>query len=363
MNDPQRPFFLHGLWHYYYLYNADYPAGNGTAWYHLTSTDLLHWKDQGVAIDKYRNGLGDIETGSAVVDHENTAGFGRDAVVAVMTQQQDGVQRQSLFYSTDDGHTFTAYGGNPVLDNPGHADFRDPKIIRDEANKQWVMTLAEGEKIGFYTSRNLRDWTYASGFTTTGLGILECPDLFQLDLDGNPAHRTWILAAGANGAAEGRTTGTTYWTGTWNGTTFTAANEQHQWMDAGSDFYAAVTWDDPRLTEGQRMGSRRAMAWMNNWSYARKLPTGDWSGENSIVREIRLSLVDGKPTLVSTPAKELNALSGATLTGGSGTLTEEGGIDLPRPHSGAYRLDLTCGVPVATTEQRRGSDSAAREGQ
>lgn len=97
-----------------------------------------------------------------MVDHENTAGFGRDAVVAVMTQQQDGVQRQSLFYSTDDGHTFTAYGGNPVLDNPDHGDFRDPKIIRDEANKQWVMTLAEGEKIGIYTSRNLRDWTYAS---------------------------------------------------------------------------------------------------------------------------------------------------------------------------------------------------------
>lgn len=340
MNDPQRPFFLHGLWHYYYLYNADHPAGNGTAWYHLTSTDLLHWKDEGVAIEKYRNSLGDIETGSTVVDHENTAGFGTDAVVAVMTQQQDGVQRQSLFYSTDDGYTFTEYEGNPVLDNPDRHDFRDPKIFRDEANKQWVMTLAEGGKIGIYTSRNLKDWNYASGFTTTGLGVLECPDLFQLDLDGDPARRTWVLVAGANGTAEGRTTGTAYWTGTWDGTTFTAANEQHQWLDAGSDFYAAVTWDDARLTEGQRMGSRRAIAWMNNWSYARTLPTGDWSGANSIIRQIRLSRIDGKPTLVSTPAQELDALSGAAQAGGSGTLTEEG-ADLPQPRSGAYRLDLT----------------------
>lgn len=341
MNDPQRPFFLNGLWHYYYLYNADYPDGNGTAWYHLTSTDLQHWEDQGVAIEKYRNGLGDIETGSAVVDYENTAGFGAGAVVAVVTQQDDGIQRQSLFYSTDDGYTFTEYEGNPVLDSPGARDFRDPKIIRDTANEQWVMTLAEGEKIGIYTSQNLTEWTYASSFTAAGLGTLECPDLFQLDLDGDPARRTWVLVAAANGAAEGRTTGTAYWSGTWDGTTFTAADEQHQWLDAGSDFYAAVTWDDPRLTDGQRMGSRRALAWMNNWSYARTLPTGDWSGQNSIIREIRLSLVDGAPTLVSTPDETVDALSGTTLVGDSGTLTASGGVDLPEPRSGAYRLDLT----------------------
>lgn len=341
MNDPQRPFFLNGLWHYYYLYNADYPDGNGTAWYHLTSTDLQHWEDQGVAIEKYRNGLGDIETGSTVVDYENTAGFGAGAVVAVMTQQDDGIQRQSLFYSTDDGYTFTEYDGNPVLDSPGPRDFRDPKIIRDKAHKQWVMTLAEGEKIGIYTSQNLKDWTYASSFTAAGLGTLECPDLFQLDLNGDPARRTWLLVAAANGAGEGRTTGTAYWSGAWDGTTFTAADEQHQWLDAGSDFYAAVTWDDPRLTDGQRMGSRRALAWMNNWSYARKLPTGDWNGQNSIIREIRLSLVDGAPTLVSTPDKSVDALSGTTVVGDSGTLTPAGGVDLPEPRSGAYRLDLT----------------------
>lgn len=179
MNDPQRPFYLDGLWHYYYLYNADYPNGNGTEWHHSTSTDLVHWKDEGVAIEKYRNGLGDIETGSAVVDVNNTAGFGAGAVIAVMTQQVDGVQRQSLFSSTDGGYTFASYSANPVMENPGTTDFRDPKIIWDDSHHEWVMVLAEGNKLGFYTSPDLKSWAYTSGFERSDLGTLECPDLFR----------------------------------------------------------------------------------------------------------------------------------------------------------------------------------------
>ena len=342
MNDPQRPFLLDGVWHYYYLYNADHPEGNGTEWFHVTSTDLVHWKDEGVAIGKFKNGLGDIETGSAVVDQDNTAGFGKGAVVAVMTQQDKGVQRQSLFYSTDKGYTFKEADGNPVMDNPGKEHWRDPKIIRDEAREQWVMALAEGEKIGLYTSRDLKDWNYVSGFERKGLGILECPDLFQLDVDGDPAKRTWVLAASANGTAEGRTTGVAYWTGTFDGTTFTPADDKHQWLDAGADFYAAVTWDDPRLTENERMASRHAIGWMNNWTYARQLPTTDWQGgADSIVRDIRLKTVQGRPTLVSTPTPALSALDGEAKTADSGALTPEGAGGLPAPAGGAYRLDVT----------------------
>lgn len=342
MNDPQRPFFLDGLWHYYYLYNPDYPQGNGTEWYHLTSTDLLTWKDEGVAIHKFRNGLGDIETGSAVVDYENTAGFGKGAVIAVLTQQDQGVQRQSLFYSTDGGYTFSSYDGNPVMDNPGAEHWRDPKIVRDEANGQWVMVLAEGSKLGMYTSSDLKRWQYVSGFDRPGLGLLECPDLFQLDLDGDPAKRTWVLAASANGTGEGRTTGVAYWTGTWDGTGFTPADQKHQWLDAGSDFYAAVTWDDPRLTEGQRMQSRQAIAWMNNWDYARKLPTQDWhGGMDSIVRDLRLKTVQGRATIVSTPSKTLARLEGQASTFGPETITPDGTPRLPPVQGGAYRLDLT----------------------
>lgn len=341
MNDPQRPFLLDGVWHYYYLYNADHPEGNGTEWFHVTSTDLVHWKDEGVAIGKFKNGLGDIETGSAVVDHDNTAGFGKDAVVAIMTQQDKGVQRQSLFYSTDKGYTFTSAGGNPVMDNPGAEHWRDPKIIRDEARGQWVMALAEGKKIGLYTSRDLKDWRYVSGFERKGLGILECPDLFQLDLDGDPAKRTWVLAASANGTEEGRTTGVAYWTGTFDGTAFTPAVDKHQWLDAGPDFYAAVTWDDPRLPENERMASRHAIGWMNNWTYARQLPTADWQGgADSIVRDIRLKIVQGRPTLVSSPTPALSALDGEAQTAATRTLTPEGAGELPVPAGGAYRLDV-----------------------
>ncbi|WP_461164492.1 glycoside hydrolase family 32 protein [Arthrobacter sp. R4-81] len=357
MNDPQRPFFLNGLWHYYYLYNADHPQGNGTEWYHLTSKDLVTWKDEGVAIHKYKNGLGDIETGSAVVDYENTAGFGKDAVISVLTQQDKGVQRQSLFYSTDGGFTFSSYEGNPVMENPGAEHWRDPKIVRDEANGQWLMILAEGHKLGMYTSKDLKSWRYASGFERSGLGILECPDLFQLDVDGDPAKRTWVLAASANGSEEGRTTGVAYWTGSWDGTKFTPADEKHQWLDAGSDFYAAVTWDDPRITDGQRMQSRQALGWVNNWDYARKLPTEDWQGGmDSIMRDIRLKTVDGKPALVSTPSKTLARLEGQSSSSGPETITPEGTAGLPSPQGGAYRLDLT--IERATKAGDGGSDGS-----
>ncbi|AXJ11803.1 levanase [Arthrobacter sp. PM3] len=342
MNDPQRPILLDGVWHYYYLYNAGYPDENGTEWYHLTSTDLVHWKDEGVAIAKYKNGLGDIETGSTVIDQDNSAGFGKGAVIAVMTQQDRGIQRQSLFYSTDNGYSFTAYAQNPVMDNPGQPDWRDPKIIRDDARGQWVMTLAEGDKIGIYTSPDLKNWRYASGVERTGLGTLECPELFQLDLDGDPSRRTWVLAASANGTAEGFTTGVAYWTGAWDGTHFTPSDGQHQWLDAGSDFYAAVTWDDPRLTESQRMYSRQAMGWMNNWAYARQLPTVDWhGGADSLVREIRLETVRGKPTLVSAPAAAMTSLEGPAVTAGERRMTPDGAGQLPVPEGGAYRLDMT----------------------
>lgn len=339
MNDPQRPFWLDGRWHYYYLYNADYPEGNGTEWYHATSTDLVHWREEGVAIEKYANGLGDIETGSAVVDTENTAGFGRGAVIAILTQQHDGVQRQSLFVSTDGGSRFEPFEGNPVLDNPGQAHWRDPKVVWDDARGEWLMVLAEGHKLGFYTSPDLKAWTYRSGFERDDLGILECPDLFRMSLDGDPAKTTWVLAAGVNGAEHDMTTGTAYWTGEWDGERFTAASAEPSWLDRGADFYAAVTWDDPRLPEPERLASRYAIGWLNNWAYAGELPTEDWhGGSDSVVRELGLRTVDGRPTLVSTPVTELDELEGDAQTTEDLTVTETGDAEFPQPEADAYRL-------------------------
>lgn len=353
MNDPQRPILIDGVWHYYYLYNADYPKGNGTEWYHATSLDLVHWQDHGVAIDKYKNGLGDIETGSAVIDTKNTAGFGVGAVIAVMTQQHEGVQRQSLFVSTDGGYRFKAYDGNPVMDNPGADHWRDPKIIWDDARDEWLMVLAEGHKIGFYTSPDLKRWTYRSDFERNDLGLLECPDLFRMSVDGNPAKTRWVLATGANGFEKGMTTGTLYWTGDWDGEHFTADNDKPRWLDAGADFYATVTWDDPRLSDTERLASRYAIGWLNNWAYATKLPTKDWhGGANSIVRRIELRSVDGKPVLVSQPVDALDKLEGDPEVLSKVRVTDVSKTTLPQPTSDAFRVRVELDAASAANEVR-----------
>lgn len=347
MNDPQRPLLIDGVWHYYYLYNADYPKGNGTEWYHSTSLDLIHWQDHGVAIDKYKNGLGDIETGSAVIDTKNTAGFGAGAIIAILTQQHEGVQRQSLFVSTDGGYRFNAYDGNPVMDNPGVHDWRDPKIIWDDKHNEWLMALAEGNKIGFYTSPDLKHWTYQSGFERNDLGLLECPDLFRMSVNGDPKNTRWVLATGANGASSGMTTGTVYWTGDWDGQKFTADDDKPRWLDSGADFYAMVTWEDPRLSDTQRLASRYAIGWLNNWAYATKLPTTDWhGGSNSIIRRIELRLIDGKPVLVSQPVDTLDKLEGTTEMLTKVRVTDTSKTAIPQPKSDAYRLRV--GIDAAS---------------
>jgi levanbiose-producing levanase len=335
MNDPQRPFFLGGEWHLYYLWNSDWntanPGAGGTEWYHVTSTNMVDWTARGVAIRKYQpnpgNGvyLGDIETGSAVVDTANTAGFGPNAVIALVTQMGDGIQQQSLFVSNNSGYSFTPIAANPVMPNPDRQNkpaFRDPKIFRDDARGRWVTALAEGNKIGFYTSTNLKTWTYSSGFYPIDygfdLGILECPDVYQIDLDGDTTKRTWILAMGANGYRYGKTTGTVYWDGTWDGTRFTPRAAAPRWMDEGPDFYATVSWENPNA----KYASRYAIGWMNNWEYAATLPYyGGFQGQQSLVREVRYRTINGTPTMVSVPiagyaAKFTNprSVAGKTIT-------------------------------------------------
>lgn len=342
INDPQRPFFAGGTWHLYYLYNADYPDGNGTEWYHATSDDLVTWHNEGVAIEKYRNGLGDILTGSAVVDETGSAGFGKGAIIAIVTQQDDGVQRQSLFYSTDDGYTFQGYDGNPIMDNPGVVDWRDPKIIRDETHDRWVMVLAEGERLGFYVSDDLRAWTYVSDYATDRWGLLECPDLFEM-VDPQSGRRTWILAASADGTSEGRTTGLAYWTGDWDGERFTPDVDEPLWLDDGADFYAAVTWDDPRRGDAERLTERHALGWINNWAYARELPTDGWQGGAlSVTRTLTLDEDGGRLMLRSRPVDTLRGLEGVQVSAPAQTI-EPGAIAplATQPDAVSYRLRVS----------------------
>ncbi|MEU0369744.1 GH32 C-terminal domain-containing protein [Streptomyces sp. NPDC006283] len=294
-NDPQRPIWIDGEYHYYYLYNADYLAGGtttGTAWRLATSTDLVSFRDRGIAVPKDTTPNGDVWSGSAVVDTEGTAGFGAGAVVVLATQEPvegANTQAQYLWYSTDGGRTFTHDGTDPVVPNPGVRDFRDPKVIRDEERGRWVMTLAENTKIGFYHSDNLREWRYAGGFVKEGIGVLECPDLFSLETaDGTPK---WVLGVSANGKAAGLPNTYAYWTGAFDGTTFVPDAADPQWLDHGFDWYGAVTWEKRSAAGAVDPAVRYAMGWMNNWDYPNTTPTIDsdgFNGTDSIVREITL---------------------------------------------------------------------------
>ncbi|MDQ8738726.1 glycoside hydrolase family 32 protein [Paenibacillus sp. LHD-38] len=306
-NDPQRPIYLDGKYHYYYLYNRDYPDGNGTEWRHATSTDLLHWKDEGVAIPKYTNKNGDPWSGSVVVDDNNTAGFGKGALVAIVTQPSadGGKQEQYLWYCTDKGKTFKSYRDDPIMPNPGTADFRDPKVIWDEQAHKWVMAIAEGTKIGFYESRNLKDWRYTSGFFTENIGIVECPDLYLMRADDGSLK--WILGASANGKLIGKPNTYAYWTGSFNGKEFSADYKEPQWLDYGYDWYGAVTFEEGKGSD--KYNYRYALAWMNNWDYPHNTPTlkEGFNGTDSIVRQIKLKQAgDHTYSLVSQPIETLD---------------------------------------------------------
>ncbi|PTQ12184.1 levanase [Sphingomonas oleivorans] len=340
MNDPQRPFFLNGRWHLYYLYNEDYPTGNGTEWFHVTSTDLVHWVDEGVAIHKYTRGDGDIQSGSAVIDVNNTAGFGAGAIIVVATQQLNGVQTQSLFYSTDGGYTFEQYAGNPVQYPPvAGEDFRDPKISWDAEHSRWLMLISEPHKVAFYTSTNLKQWSYLSGFVRNDLGIMECPELFRMAVDGDPSRTTWVLATGANGFNYGMNSGYAYWTGSWDGTNFHPDRAEPQWLDNGSDFYAAISWTDPRQTAEEQLRTRYAIGWTNNWDYARLLPAGEWGGNHlSLVREVHLRDIDGRLTLTSRPVDAIGALEGEQTRIDQYLIGQGETWSVPQPTSPAYRL-------------------------
>lgn len=348
-NDPQRPVYVNGKFYYYYLYNADYdanPTANyGTEWRLATSYDGVVFADQGVAAPKKTNANYDLWSGSVVVDTANTAGFGAGAVVMLVTQMDhpteaqklnaSGPQAQFLWYSTNGGRNFTPYGEAPVIANGGRADFRDPKVMWDADRNRWVALIAEGQKIGFYTSANLKDWTQVSEYANSGLGILECPDLFKMRADDGTTH--WVMGMSANGYLTGAPNTYAYWTGSFDGTTFTPDTAAPQWADHGFDWYGAVTWEDPTAP----LDKRYASGWMNNWSYPHSTPTwpnDGFNGTDSITRQLALKKYGSTYSLTSKPVPALNNI--ATQTTNLGTFSVNGTV--PLTYSGtSYQLETT----------------------
>ena len=247
LNDPNGLVFYAGEYHLFFQHNPHGTNWGNMTWGHAVSRDLVHWEALPLAI--LPDARGHAYSGSAVVDWQNTAGFGREALLAFYTAAGDQVispqsYTQCLAASTDHGRTWTKFAGNPILNEitPGN---RDPKVFWHAPSQQWVMALYVGEgdrhAIQFFTSNDLKQWQWRS----TSDGFYECPDIFELN-------GRWVLFG-----ADGR-----YVVGAFDGAKFTVASGKHS-SDWGANFYAAQTFNDIPATDGRRI----LIGWMRGGQY------------------------------------------------------------------------------------------------
>jgi len=279
MNDPNGLLYYKGEYHLFFQHNPKENIWGNMSWGHAVSSDLYSWEELPVAIP-CTDEVG-IFSGSAVIDYENTSGFGskeNPAMVAIYTEHKNdkSSQTQCLAFSLDQGRTFTKYEGNPVLDLQT-PDFRDPKV--QWIDGQWLMTIAlpDLHQISFYSSPNLKEWTHLSNFGPAAEigGCWECPDLFKL---GNK----WVLIVSLNPGGYQIGSGTQYFIGEWNGKEFIADDIKTRWLDYGRDNYAGVTFND--APDNKRI----FLGWMSNWEYANKVPTDPWRSAMTLPRELSL---------------------------------------------------------------------------
>lgn len=322
MNDPNGLVYHKGVYHLFYQYYPEDIVWGPMHWGHATSTDMKHWEHKPIALFPDENGY--IFSGSAVVDHQNTTGFGTEenpAMVAIFTYHlmegekagRTDYQTQGIAYSLDHGDSWTVYEGNPVIGNPGIKDFRDPKVFWNEQTQAWTMLLVAGDHLQIWGSDNLIDWEQQSEFgKNQGAhgGVWECPDLFPLSLDGAGAAdaQKWVLLISINPGAPNGGSGTQYFIGDFDGKTFTSDQTEPLWIDGGTDNYAGVTYNDTPD------GSRLFIGWMSNWNYAQRTPTQAWRSAMTLPRTLHLETVAASPRLVSKPLPIHNPASASTST-------------------------------------------------
>ena len=335
MNDPNGMVYKDGEYHLFYQYNPYGSRWGNMNWGHAISRDLVSWEHMPVAISP--DGLGTIFSGSAVVDKNNTAGFGAGAIVAFYTQAS-ARQMQSIAYSTDNGRTFKKYAGNPVLTGEV-ADFRDPKVSWNESTQKWILTLAVGQEVRFYSSPNLKDWTYESNFGEgqgSHGGVWECPDLFELPVAGTN-QKKWVLIVNINPGGPFGGSATQYFVGSFDGHKFVNESPKAtKWMDFGKDHYATVTWSNAPQNRVI------ALAWMSNWQYANEVPTMQYRSSNSVPRDLQLFVKDGETYMQSAPSPELLALRKSKVMSKSFSVGKEYVIEkLMDNNVGTYEVLMT----------------------
>lgn len=364
MNDPNGMVYFKNEYHLFYQHYPDSTVWGPMHWGHAVSKDLMHWEHLPIAL--YPDSLGYIFSGSAVVDANNTSGFGKNGeipLVAIFTYHDMAIEKagkidiesQGIAYSLDKGRTWTKYTNNPVIKNPNIRDFRDPKVSWHAATKQWIMTLAVQDHVEFYASKDLKNWQKASEFgKTEGThgGVWECPDLFPLKVDGGATEK-WVLIVNINPGAPNGGSGGQYFVGTFDGKTFKNDNKTTDilWIDYGKDNYATVTWSD--APDNRRV----SIGWMSNWQYAQKVPTEAWRSATTLPRELSLKTTQQGVRLFQKPVKEVEILrkeipTQSGLTGGKQDISAQNISDklTLEPISAGNEMSLTFDLSKTTAQ-------------
>lgn len=338
MNDPNGMFYKDGVYHLYFQWNPYGSVWANMHWGHSTSTDLMHWNFEGSAI--VPDAWGAIFSGSCVVDHNNTAGFGKDAVIAFYTSAKASpwgdVQSQSMAYSLDNGKTFVKYEGNPILTS-SEKDFRDPKVFWYAPGKHWVMMLAVGQHMEIYSSVNLKEWKKESEFgAMQGAhgGVWECPDLVEIPVEGT-REKKWVLICNLNPGGPFGGSAAQYFVGSFDGKKFVNESPtQTKWMDWGKDNYATVTWNN--APDGRCI----ALGWMSNWQYANNVPTRQYRSANTLARDLTLYREGQELYLKSTPSVEVKKARGEKVSISSFKVSDKHEVMLFNDGQGAYEIEM-----------------------
>ena len=317
MNDPNGMFFYEGEYHLFYQHYPDSNVWGPMHWGHAVSKNLIHWEHLPIAL--FPDTLGYIFSGSAVVDKNNTSGFGtkdNPPIVAIYTYhnvegEKTGAidyQTQGIAYSIDKGRTWKKYEQNPVLGNPGIKDFRDPKVDWNDDIKGWLMALAVKDHVEFYSSPDLKQWKKLSEFgKTEGVhdGVWECPDFFKMkDEDGVDKY---VLLLSINPGGPNKGSATQYFVGDFDGRNFKSDTPGNNagWLDFGTDNYAGVTFSNIDKKDGRRI----LIGWMSNWLYAQVVPTTIWRSATTVPRVLTLKKFNGIHRLNSEPVVELENIA------------------------------------------------------